>query len=361
VFEALAKRYGYKLRTYSVPGKSMADQRSQWRKIVRAREDWMIMWGWGQMNSTAIQRASEVGFPVNRFIGVWWSGSETDVVPNGKAAIGYRAATLHETGTGFPVHADILKYVYKGDVAAAKKNNFGEVLYNRALLNALLHTEAVRYAILKHGKTVTGEAAREGLEHMNLTAARLKALGMEGFTRPFSVPTTKATDCCAFSSGTARSGTWSVAGSRRTARWFARWSRRLRSRSPRSSNTRNVQTANKRVRRSFAGRRPHGRPAPNSGSVSRKPDRRNNKTKNNKCAVGAGLPPARPNRENTDERTQVCNRFDGWCDDRRADDGDTSRSRCFLSRPDLSNRAVRTGWHTARERCARLVQAAQRA
>jgi len=187
VFKALAKRYGYRLNTYSVPGKSMADQRSQWRKIVRAREDWMIMWGWGQMNATAIQRASEVGFPVNKFIGVWWSGSESDVVPNGKAAIGYRSATLHETGTGFPVHADILKHVYKGDLAEAKKNNFGEVLYNRALLNALLHTEAVRYAIKKHGKTITGEHAREGLENFSLTAARLKALGMEGFTRPFNV------------------------------------------------------------------------------------------------------------------------------------------------------------------------------
>jgi len=188
VFEALAKRYGYRLNTYSVPGKSMADQRSQWRKIVRAREDWMIMWGWGQMNPTAIQRASEVGFPVNRFIGVWWSGSESDVVPNGKAAIGYRAATLHETGTGFQVHKDILKYVYKGDLAAAKKNNFGEVLYNRTLLNALLVTEAVRFAIKKNNtKSPTGEQVREGLENLKLTAARLKQLGMEGFTRPFKV------------------------------------------------------------------------------------------------------------------------------------------------------------------------------
>jgi len=188
IFETLAKQYGYRLNTYSVPGKSMADQRSQWRKVVRAREDWMIMWGWGQMNPTAIQRASEVGFPVNRFIGVWWSGSESDVVPNGKAAIGYRAATLHETGTGFQVHKDIIKHVYKGDLEAAKKNNFGEVLYNRTLLNALLVTEAVRYAIKKNNtKSPTGDQVREGLENLNLTAARLKELGMEGFTRPFKV------------------------------------------------------------------------------------------------------------------------------------------------------------------------------
>jgi branched-chain amino acid transport system substrate-binding protein len=187
VFKALAKRYGYKLNTYSVPGKSMADQRSQWRKIVRAREDWMIMWGWGQMNATAIQRASEVGFPANRFIGVWWSGSEADVVPNGKAAIGYRSATFHDTGTNYPFQQDILKHIYKGDLAEAKKNNFGEVLYNRGLFNAMLNTEAVRYAIKKYGKNPTGEHVREGLENLNLTAARLKELGMEGYTRPFQI------------------------------------------------------------------------------------------------------------------------------------------------------------------------------
>jgi branched-chain amino acid transport system substrate-binding protein len=187
IFEQLAKRFGYRLNTYSVPGKSMADQRSQWRKIVRAREDWMIMWGWGQMNPTAIQRASEVGFPVNKFIGVWWSGSETDVVPNGKAAIGYRSATFHATGQNFDFHGDILKYVYNGNLTKAAKNHFGEVLYNRGLFNAMLNTEAVRYAIKKYGKNPTGENVREGLEHLNLTAARLKQLGMGGYTKPFHV------------------------------------------------------------------------------------------------------------------------------------------------------------------------------
>jgi len=187
ILEALGKRYGYRLNTYSVPGKSMADQRSQWRKVVRAREDWMIMWGWGQMNPTAIQRASEVGFPVNKFIGVWWSGSETDVVPNGKAAIGYRAATFHATGQHHDFHGDILKHVYTGNLTEAAKNNFGEVLYNRGLFNAMLNTEAVRYAIKKYGKNPTGEHVREGLENINLTAARLKQLGMAGYTKPFKI------------------------------------------------------------------------------------------------------------------------------------------------------------------------------
>ncbi len=187
IFKLMGQKFGYRFNTYSVPGKSMQDQRSQWRKIVRAREDWMIMWGWGAMNPTAIQRATEVGFPVNKFIGVWWSGSESDVRPNGKAAIGYRAATMHGTGQSFPVHVDILKYVYKGNLKKAKADHFGEVLYNRGMVNALMHTEAVRYAIKKYGKNPTGTHVREGLEHMNLTAARLKQLGLGGFMPPFKV------------------------------------------------------------------------------------------------------------------------------------------------------------------------------
>jgi branched-chain amino acid transport system substrate-binding protein len=51
----------------------------------------------------------------------------------------------------------------------------------------MLNTEAVRYAIKKYGKNPTGEHVREGLEHINLTAARLKQLGMAGYTKPFKI------------------------------------------------------------------------------------------------------------------------------------------------------------------------------
>ena len=74
VLTTLSKQLGYKLETYSVPVKSMQDQRSQWRKIARYRPDWVIQWGWGAMNSTAVQRAAEFGIKRERFIGGWWSG-----------------------------------------------------------------------------------------------------------------------------------------------------------------------------------------------------------------------------------------------------------------------------------------------
>ena len=43
------------------------------------------------MNSVAIQEAANIRFPMENFIGVWWSGSENDVLPAGDAAHGYKS------------------------------------------------------------------------------------------------------------------------------------------------------------------------------------------------------------------------------------------------------------------------------
>jgi branched-chain amino acid transport system substrate-binding protein len=140
------------------------------------------------MNQVAIKEAAAINSPVDHFIGVWWSGTESDVVPAGKKAIGYKAGNFHGAGTNFPLHKDILEYVYTGDGAAAKANNFGEVLYNRGMMNALYDTEAIRTAMHKFGnKPMTGKQVRWGFEHLNLTEKRLKALGLAGFTRPIKV------------------------------------------------------------------------------------------------------------------------------------------------------------------------------
>jgi hypothetical protein len=37
------------------------------------------MSGWGVMNSVAIKEASAIKYPMDRFVGNWWSGSEADV------------------------------------------------------------------------------------------------------------------------------------------------------------------------------------------------------------------------------------------------------------------------------------------
>jgi len=184
---ALAKRYGIKLTLLAVdhPGQ---EQKAQWLQIRRKKPDWIFMSGWGVMNSVAIKEAASINFPMDHFVGNWWSGSDADVIPAGAGAKGYKSATFHGAGTGWGVHNDIVQNVYGGDKAKAMENKMGEVLYNRGMVNAMFGVEAIRTAMGKYGnKSMTGAQVRWGLENLNVTKARLKALGMEGFTQPVKV------------------------------------------------------------------------------------------------------------------------------------------------------------------------------
>jgi branched-chain amino acid transport system substrate-binding protein len=186
--EKLSEIHGYELTTLAVdhPGQ---EQKATWLQIRRLRPDWIFLWGWGVMNSVAIKEAAAIKFPMDHFIGVWWSGSENDVIPAGEAAKGYKAGTFHSVGISARVHQDILELIYDGDLEKARENSFGEVLYNRGLVNAMLGIEAVRTAQKKWGdQRMTGAQVRWGLENLDVTEERLEELGFgDGFTRPIKV------------------------------------------------------------------------------------------------------------------------------------------------------------------------------
>jgi branched-chain amino acid transport system substrate-binding protein len=185
--QVLAEKYGYDLNLLAVdhPGQ---EQKATWLQIRRYKPDWIFLWGWGVMNQVAVKEAAAIKFPMDHFIGVWWSGSEADVVPAGDSAVGYKAGNFHGVGAGFPVHDDIVEHVYGGDMEAAKANNLGEVLYNRGMTGSMFAIEAVRTAQAKFGnKPVTGAEARWGMENLDITEERLAEIGMEGFTLPLQV------------------------------------------------------------------------------------------------------------------------------------------------------------------------------
>lgn len=184
--EKLAEEYGFEFLKYPVPVDSMASQGSIWLDIVRDNPDYLYMWGWGIMNSTAVKEAINNGYPMDRFIGNWWSGAEPDVVPAGKGAAGYRAATFNTAGTDFPVIQQILDEVYGGDEDEAAANNLGEVLYNRGVVTGMYITEAVRDAI-KAGKEPTPENVRDHFETLHLTEERLESLGAKGIITPIQI------------------------------------------------------------------------------------------------------------------------------------------------------------------------------
>jgi branched-chain amino acid transport system substrate-binding protein len=189
LLEQLAKDYGFELKLYPVAGSEMQNQSALWLNVRRDRPDWIYIQGWGAMNPTAVKEATKAGFPMNRLIGVWWSGGDDDARPAGAEAKGYTSLDFNMVGQNFPIVQDILKYVVdKGNSQVAAKDKVGENLYNRGVLNSVIVAEAIRNAQQITGKkVVTGEDVRRGLESLNITEARLKELGMEGFAAPFRV------------------------------------------------------------------------------------------------------------------------------------------------------------------------------
>jgi branched-chain amino acid transport system substrate-binding protein len=102
--------------------------------------------------------------------------------PAGTLANGYKAATFHPPGGKSPMHDDIRKHVYDKGMGAGARDRVGEVLYNRAMLNAVFVVEAIRAAQKKFGvKVTTGEHVRWGLENTHFTKADWKKLGLEGY------------------------------------------------------------------------------------------------------------------------------------------------------------------------------------
>lgn len=187
--EKLAEKHGFEYKGLAVdhPGQ---EQKATWLQIRKERPDWVIMWGWGVMNQVAIKEAASIRYPMDRFIGVWWSGSENDVAPAGDGAKGYLSGAFHEPGAGFPLHKDILKYVYDAGKAtdASFKERVGEVLYNRGVVAAIFASEAIRNAMKIHNtKEPTGTQVRDGYEALDITEDRLKELGAGGLIYPVKI------------------------------------------------------------------------------------------------------------------------------------------------------------------------------
>ncbi|MFL6936231.1 MAG: ABC transporter substrate-binding protein [Xanthobacteraceae bacterium] len=160
------------------------EQKATWLQVRQNRPDYVLLWGWGVMNSTAIKEAAAVGYPRDKMIGVWWSGAEPDVTPAGDQSKGYKALMLQHGAGKFKVHDDLQKFVLSKGKSVAK-DDYAQVLYNRGLLNSMIGTEAIRTAMKKYGnKPMTGEQIRWGFENLDLTAARIKELGFEGMLEP---------------------------------------------------------------------------------------------------------------------------------------------------------------------------------
>ena len=88
-----AKMHGFELQLMPVTAPGV-EQKAAWLQIRQSRPDYVLLWGWGVMNSTALKEAQATGYPRDKMYGVWWAGAEPDVKDVGDGAKGYNALAL---------------------------------------------------------------------------------------------------------------------------------------------------------------------------------------------------------------------------------------------------------------------------
>lgn len=212
-----SRMHGFDLQLLPVAAPGI-EQRSAWLQIRQQRPDYVLLWGWGVMNSAALREAQQMGFARDHLYGAWWSGSEQDVKDVSESAKGYRAVALqHGAEPESRVVREILAQVHDKGQGTGPRIEVGQVLYMRGVMSAMLGLEGIRAAQERFGKgkVMTGDQVRWGLENLNLTAPKLDALGFAGVMRPIS------TSCVDHMGASwARIHTWDGSGWRFSSDWI---------------------------------------------------------------------------------------------------------------------------------------------
>jgi branched-chain amino acid transport system substrate-binding protein len=183
-----ARNHGFDLQLLPVTAPGV-EQKATWLQVRQARPDYVVLWGWGVMNSTAIKEAQATGYPREKMYGVWWAGAEPDVKDVADGAKGYNAVTIqHGAEPNSDIVKTLLAQVHSKGQGTGPKEEVGQVLYLRGVMSAMIGIEGIRAAQERFGKgkVMTGEQVRWGLENLNLTQAKLDALGFKGVMRPIT-------------------------------------------------------------------------------------------------------------------------------------------------------------------------------
>ncbi|MBS0522330.1 MAG: ABC transporter substrate-binding protein [Proteobacteria bacterium] len=210
ILEDLAKSEGFDLRTFAVPAPGV-EMGSQVTDIVqRYKPDFVITHLFGRAPSVSIKELKGKGYPLSKVVAFVWGSAEADITAAGGMGVaeGYNTLQFAGVGKDFQVNKDIVA-MYKAANKPAPKEMDSTVYYNRGILNAALHVEAVRNAIkAKGGAAPTGEEVKKGME------------SIKGFTLGGLLPPMELTPADHEGGGWVQ--VWTVHGGKltRTKDWF---------------------------------------------------------------------------------------------------------------------------------------------
>src|SRR5436190_6429392 len=169
IIEDLQKLEKFELRTFAVPPPGV-DMGAQVLDITqRYRPDFVIAHLFGRAPSVAIKEFKRNGFPMSKMMGLVWASAEADILAAGgwPVAEGYHTLQFAGAGDDYPVRQEI-KAMYKTQGKEPLKEMDDTVVYNRGILWAAVHVEAIRNALKANGgKQPTGEDVKKGFEQIH--------------------------------------------------------------------------------------------------------------------------------------------------------------------------------------------------
>jgi branched-chain amino acid transport system substrate-binding protein len=169
VLEDIAELEGFQLRTFAVPPPGVEMGAQVLDIAQRYRADWVITHLFGRSPSVSIKELKRVGFPLRKVVGMVWGAAEADVEAAGgwSVAEGYNAMQFAGVGSDYPVLNEI-RAMYKKEGQEPPKQMSSTVYYNRGVLIAALHVEAIRNAVKdKKSGNITGDDAKKGFEKIS--------------------------------------------------------------------------------------------------------------------------------------------------------------------------------------------------
>jgi branched-chain amino acid transport system substrate-binding protein len=169
VLETLAEKEGFQLKTFAVPPPGVEMGAQVLDIAQRYRADFVIAHLFGGAPSVSIKEFKRVGYPLRKVVSFVWGAAEANIEGAGgfPAAEGYYAMQFAGVGTDYPVLNEI-REMYKKEGKEAPKGMASTVFYNRGVLIAALHVEAIRNAVkAKGGGKITGADAKAGFEKIS--------------------------------------------------------------------------------------------------------------------------------------------------------------------------------------------------
>ena len=152
----------------------------------------------------SIKEFKRVGYPAAKVVGFVWGSAEANIEAAGGSPVaeGYYTMQFAGVGTDYPVLNEI-REMYKKEGKPAPKEMASTVFYNRGVLVAALHVEAIRNALkAKPDGKITGDDVKKGFEKIS------------NFTLGGLVPPLKITPNDHEGGGSCRSGRSRAASSR---------------------------------------------------------------------------------------------------------------------------------------------------